>query len=118
MLAPLREDERLPCAVKLLVDRGVVFPRLQRRSWDAERKDDKLASSSVFLVEAAAYVSCCCCCRSGRILGPIVNPGVDATAEVQRRMITVARLMMRIFTHGLAAQAFPAAEEEGGKWSS
>ena len=89
MLAPLREDERLPCAgaVRCVVDHGVVITRLQQRSLNAEPKDDKLVSSNVFLVEAASYVSCCCC-RSGRILGPIEDLGVD----VQRKMITVAEL--------------------------
>ena len=65
-------------------------------------------SSTVFLIEAASYVSCCCYCGTGRILEPIQNPGVDATTEVQRSMITVAILMMRISTHALAAQAVPA----------
>ena len=88
VLAPLREDERLLCAVKCVVGRGVVFPRSRRRSLDAEPKHNKLVSSNVFLVEAAAHVSCCCCCGSGRILGPIEDPGVDAT-EVQRELITV-----------------------------
>lgn len=80
---------------------------------DAEPKDDKLVASNVFLVEAADYVSRCCCCRSGRILGPIEDPGVD----MQRKMVTVAILMMRISTHGLAAPAIPAAEEEGEQTS-
>ena len=88
-------------AAKYVVDHSVVFTRSQRRSLDAEPKDDQI------LVEAASYVSRCCYCRSGRILEPVEKPGVDAI-EVQRKMTIVAILMMRISNRGLAAQAIPA----------
>lgn len=74
----------------------MVITRLQRRSLDAEPKDDKLVSNKM------------CSCWSGSTLDvePTENLIVDANKVQKKKRNTIAGFVMRISTHGLAPQVF------------